>query len=1393
MKIVLASIRAIFSSIILALFVVSAINAQYSQIILNTPDSGNKEYIANDYIKMLPGYKYTATSGNRMHARIDETFVSPADYSSGLFTDATFNRSINTSLPVGFTPGSHNVSATGAANYTFPINLPAGTNSMQPNLAIVYNSQSGNGILGMGWHLSGLSAITRDNKNIYLDNEAQAVQLQNSDRFSLDGNRLILFNGTYGANAAEYRTESETFSKITSWTTHSYGPEWFKVETKNSITLEYGGTNESRVLAADGNTVIYWRLSSMYDKFGNQVDFHYEVSSDRESRISKIFYTRNTITGLEPYNEVTFIYETRDDDNFTAVAGSVINQTVLLGKIKIKTEGQNYKEYEFKYGKDNIHSYLQEVIEYGSDGSQLNSTRLKYGDSGVAFQSVSSTTFGFGFSGHEYNAGDYNGDGITDMMVASYDISDTGLRRYQVFNIYTKSSNAFFNSPSPNISIAANWLGNSSKNFRLYSGSDFDGDSRDDILWTRINLGVLDKIIITRLNGDATAKIADHEFAAPTYYLWDANVPNPNGPSVIEGDFDGDGLVDYITLSGDNTKPNPHLSFPFKNPSEINYPIFRNASLGEPFRLDFSGYPDQVFVLDFDGNGTEDLMYIIGTTCKVVTFVKKTGGFGIRYETKVLYTSSYPTSSHEIYLGDFNGDNKTDLLTKSSSNVWQIAYSTGISFQTNNFTFVNVPNPVNLSKIRCGDFNGDGLTDIYHTFSSGGFKIELYFSKGDAFYREQYTDSASPLTIIVGDFNGDSKNDIIDVDPQSGSSRLLHFNANGKNYLLHKILNGFNHTTEFRYKLLTEGGSFYVKGTSSIFPVMDIKPAAYMVHQVIVPDGRSSNNITTYSYQEAKLHLQGRGFLGFKKLIASNDVGSTIYDSVSEFELNTTFYANALKKQTTKLFGELNPDLEITYTNNFVDLGNKRFWYRLDGMTEVDKLNNTRTTTTSYTYNANGNLTQEVVNLSGIETITTDYTMYGTFGSWIENKPKRITITKTRTGSSAFTKSIDRSYDLITGFMTGEIDFFGLPKQLTTNYTPDAYGNIKDITISASGLTSRTSSYEYDLKGRFVTKVKNPLLQEEIIINDSKWGKPIEVTGIDGLKNFYEYDAFGRLKKATMPEGYDVTTTYSWDVKTGDGTGTTSVDNSIYYTHTQHPGRPDAKTWYDLYDRERKTETEGYNSQTITTVTSYTARGQVRTTTTPFHLSGNAIVTTYGYDSRDRIQSVYDGAKTTLYSYDSSAGNGNTKVTVTNTGVSPNIVSTKTTDATGKVIATSDATVDMSIEYYSHGNQKKVTIEGVEVVSMQYDAYARQTQLVDKNAGTTTYEYNAYGELKSQTDARSNTHQMQYDILGRITSQTVPEGTGSVTYEYVTSGNGLNQLKKVTGYNGITKEFTYVK
>lgn len=84
------------------------------------------------------------------------------------------------------------VSAMGGATCSVPIEVPLGVGGLQPQLAIVYNSQSGNSIAGYGASLTGLSSITRGPKDIYHDGSARGMTYGADDALYLDGIRLIL-------------------------------------------------------------------------------------------------------------------------------------------------------------------------------------------------------------------------------------------------------------------------------------------------------------------------------------------------------------------------------------------------------------------------------------------------------------------------------------------------------------------------------------------------------------------------------------------------------------------------------------------------------------------------------------------------------------------------------------------------------------------------------------------------------------------------------------------------------------------------------------------------------------------------------------------------------------------------------------------------------------------------------------------------------------------------------------------------------------------------------------------------------------------------------------------------------------------------------------------------
>ena len=60
---------------------------------------------------------------------------------------------------INFISFTQQVGPGGNLMYFYSIRIPHGTNGMQPDIQLLYNSSGGNGIAGMGWGLSGISAI----------------------------------------------------------------------------------------------------------------------------------------------------------------------------------------------------------------------------------------------------------------------------------------------------------------------------------------------------------------------------------------------------------------------------------------------------------------------------------------------------------------------------------------------------------------------------------------------------------------------------------------------------------------------------------------------------------------------------------------------------------------------------------------------------------------------------------------------------------------------------------------------------------------------------------------------------------------------------------------------------------------------------------------------------------------------------------------------------------------------------------------------------------------------------------------------------------------------------------------------------------------------------------
>ena len=1294
------------------------------------------------------------------------------------YTDATLaTKAINTALPVGSTAGAADVSGTGGASYTIPLAVPMGTNGIGPQVVLSYNSQGGDGPMGMGWQIGGVSEITRVPKNFYFDGESRGVDMTASDRFALDGVRLLGKAGTYGADGASYATEAESFATITSKGTSGGGPTWFEVQAKDGSIMEYGNTADSR-FPASGTTKLAWRLSKIRYRDGNYVTFTYGQGGN-DWILTEINYTGNSVTGQQPYNKIDFDYLSRTDVNQYFVGGLERKTFYLLHKITVTGEGgAAFKSYKFNYSNDTGNSKLRELTEVGSDGSQLNSTVFQYGNKPTPFQTTSSGVV----AGQSVDvfSGDFDGDGYSDLLAASfyYEGGSQARKFHTDFKVYKRTASSATMTLACTQPLPSHSLIKNNSTYSQFYVSDFNGDGADDVVTTRLVYGsshhTLEGVDIYTSNGAGTA-FTKTSLAAPS--LW--NELNVKGNILFPGDYNGDGIQDLVLLAKRSGSTTNDQAFVYLGGITSS---FVNVGQTGTYQINESAWAgaDQILAADFDGDGATDLLTIAGGKTEIYRFRG--------YSFEAYYSSAWPPKGHRYIPADFNGDGKTDLLAQSiSDNKWYRLLSSGRSFWDSPVNFTHTPSYTGTysdDKMVVADINGDGRTDIVHGWSyfSGGVssssRIDVYTSVNSGFSYAQYT-YGKPLGFsspTVFDFNGDGRAEIIDRNAYTDPFTIFQFNKEGQEHQLKKVKNGIGHVTEWVYKRMTEGGSFYSRGALSTAGIHNIQLPLYLTYELRRDNGIGGTNIVRYAYEEAKLHRAGKGFLGMRKITA-DDLAMGMR-TVQELSFNTTYNAAAPYRSSTYLISTGALLRQVTQTMEFVNMGTKRYFLRTNSTSDNHVLEG-YTSTDSYTYDSYGNVTQHTA-ANGVETTTTKttYTAIGTAGTPVPARPITVTVTNTRGTQAAYAVTTTYGYNSL-GQLVSQVDFSGKPKSVTTTYSYDNSGYRKTTTVTPIGLTARTSTTTYDPKGRYPVTVTDPIGLVTTYQYDSRWGTPTRVTTPNGLSISSSYDAWGRLITTIRPEGYTISQSYKWDYNLSERT--------VFYQQLTNPGQADQKLWYDILNRKKKGQTEGFGGSWATEVWTYDVRGNQAASTLPYKVGEPILTSTTVYDSYNRPKSTSNSIGTINYSYTYSSGSLTTTV-VNAAGQSSSTI----TDRSGRMTSATDYGGTLTYTYNSQGNLTQVKLGSVTVSTNSYDDQGRQNQLLDPNAGTTQYEYDALGQLTKQTNASGQITTTIYDKLGRPTSRTGAEGT--TTYEYYGTGQGTatGKLKKVTGFaTNNLEEYTY--
>lgn len=430
----------------------------------------------------------------------------------------------------------------GAAHINYPIVIPPGRNGMQPNLAIQYNSEGGNGWMGLGWNID-VPAITLDTRwgvpefashesEIYLLGGEQLVYPKTNpgDGENNPGDdapylphrhRTFEANGeTFYTTAPQPRNSSGSktfylrkegsFTKIERFGT-SPSTYYWKVTSTDGTIYWYGAdesgsiidqnSNEyiATVLKDDSGNIVHWALVKVIDVFGNNILYTHNKQPEttmggRQLYLKQIKYTgRNATPGLY---SVTFNRETSVNRPDISINGKLKFKQVdarRLESIEVRYNNANppIRKYKFNYTIGIFNkSLLKEIVEYNEENVEVQKHSLIYHDDiskdGNTLYSAPQTV-SVGSINPDFLFDLDNKPGMAPSKLGSQQITNVGWELAP----FLGGISLFYVGGSPNwcLTLGTTLSENKKKDRGMVSMTDIDGNGLEDVVY-RTNSGL---------------------------------------------------------------------------------------------------------------------------------------------------------------------------------------------------------------------------------------------------------------------------------------------------------------------------------------------------------------------------------------------------------------------------------------------------------------------------------------------------------------------------------------------------------------------------------------------------------------------------------------------------------------------------------------------------------------------------------------------------------------------------------------------------------------------------------------------------------------------------------------------------------------------------------------